>query len=152
DRERGWSTNEEREVARWRAIVGEVLDDMSDAAACFGALYTHFGRPEAWLCDPEAAATLAGLAAKGYVLGLASNFDSRLEGVAAGLPALRLLRHLVISSLVGWRKPAPRFFRRLGEVAGLGPEQVLYVGDDLTNDYDGARSAGLHALLLDPRQ
>jgi putative hydrolase of the HAD superfamily len=151
DRAYGWSTNEEREVTRWRAIVGEVLDDVSDNEACFDALYTHFSRPEAWRCDPDAAATLAGLEAGGFILGLASNFDSRLKGVAAGLPALRPLRHRVISSLVGWRKPARQFFRRLGEDSGLGPGQILYVGDDFGNDYLGARDAGLHVLLLDPR-
>jgi putative hydrolase of the HAD superfamily len=151
DRDRGWSTDEEREVARWRAIVGEVLGDVSDTEPCFDTLYRHFRRPEAWRCDPDAAATLAGLGARGYVLGVASNFDSRLEDVVAGLPPLQSLRHVVISSLVGWRKPAPPFFRRLGEVTGLGPEQTLYVGDDYGNDYLGARTAGLHVLLFDPR-
>jgi putative hydrolase of the HAD superfamily len=151
DRDRGWSTNEAREVARWRAIVAEVLDDVSDPESCFDAHFTHFRRHEAWRCDPDAAATLAGLDAKGYVLGLASNFDSRLENVLAGLPPLRPLRHVVISSLVSWRKPAPQFFRRLVDVAGLAPGQILYVGDDYENDYVGASNAGLQVLLLDPR-
>src|SRR5262249_21217545 len=148
---KGWATNEEREVARWRAIVGEVLDDVCDAESCFDALYRHFRRPEAWRCDPDATMTLAGLDARGYVLGVASNFDSRLENVVAGLLPLQPLRHVVISSLVGWRKPALPFFRRLGEVTGLGMEQILYVGDDHDNDYLGARNAGLPVLLLDPQ-
>jgi putative hydrolase of the HAD superfamily len=150
DRAGGWTTNEVREVARWRDIVGEVLDDVCDPEACFDALYTHFRRPEAWRCDPEAETTLARLGANGYVLGLASNFDSRLNGVVAGLQPLRPLRHIVISSEVGWRKPAPQFFRRLGDVSGFMPEQILYIGDDHDNDYVGARNAGLHVLLLDP--
>jgi putative hydrolase of the HAD superfamily len=35
---------------------------------------------------------------------------------------------------------------------GLDPGQVLLVGDDRVNDYEGARAAGLHAVLLDPRR
>jgi FMN phosphatase YigB (HAD superfamily) len=30
-------------------------------------------------------------------------------------------------------------------------DEWLYVGDDRAIDYDGARAAGLHALLFDPR-
>jgi putative hydrolase of the HAD superfamily len=82
---------------------------------------------------------------------VASNFDERLRGIVAALPALRPVRHVVISSEVGWRKPAPAFFEEMCRQAGLPAAQVLLVGDDVVNDYEGARAAGLHALLLDPR-
>jgi putative hydrolase of the HAD superfamily len=144
-------TSEERERARWRAIVGEVLDDVAGADRCFDELFAHFSRPASWRCEPGAAATLAALADRGYLLGMASNYDARLRGVAAGLPELRAIRHFVISSEVGWRKPAPEFFAAMCETAGLLPEQVLFVGDDPHNDGDGGRGAGLHVLLLDPR-
>jgi putative hydrolase of the HAD superfamily len=147
----GLRTGEAREVARWRAIVGEVLDDVADPEGCFQALYTHFARADAWLCDPEAEATLRALAARCYRLGVASNFDERLRGIVAALPALRPVRHVVVSSEVGWRKPAPAFFEEMCRQAGLPAAQVLLVGDDVVNDYEGARAAGLHALLLDSR-
>jgi putative hydrolase of the HAD superfamily len=151
DRAGGWYTSEDRELTRWRAIVREVLDDVSDPGGCFRSLFTHFAGHQAWCCDPDAGATLAALDARGYVLGVASNFDARLRGVLDGLVALRPLRHVVISSEVGWRKPAPQFFRRLGEVTGLGPEQILHLGDDRDNDFAGARAVGMHAFLLDPQ-
>jgi putative hydrolase of the HAD superfamily len=147
----GLRNDEGREVARWRAIVGTVLDDVSDPGACFRELYGHFARPDAWRPDPAAPAVLASLAGRGYTLGIASNFDHRLRGVAAGLPELRTVRHLVISSEVGWRKPAAAFFRAVCGAAGLGAGQVLFVGDDFANDYEGPRAAGMQALLLDPR-
>lgn len=150
DRAAGWVTSEEREVARWRSIVTEVLADVKDPEACFDVLYAYFHQPNAWGCDPDAMATLSALDTQGYALGTASNFDRRLKAVAAGLAPLRPLRHVVASSLVGWRKPAPEFFRRLGEVTGLTPDQILYVGDDRDNDFAGALAVGMHALLLDP--
>jgi putative hydrolase of the HAD superfamily len=99
----------------------------------------------------DAVATVQGLADRGYVLGLASNYDSRLRDVLAEMPALSAIRHVVISAEVGWRKPAAEFFAALCRTLGRAPEQILFVGDDRGNDYDGARSARLNAVLFDPR-
>jgi putative hydrolase of the HAD superfamily len=146
----GLRTSEARERARWRAIVASVLDDVSDPEACFQELFAHFARPEAWRCRPEDGPTLRGLRRRGYVLGLASNYDRRLRSVAAGLAPLKPVEHLVISSEVGWRKPARPFFDAVCQAVGTGPGRVLFVGDDPANDYEGARAAGLQAVLLDP--
>jgi putative hydrolase of the HAD superfamily len=146
----GLRTDEAREVARWRTIVAEVLDDVTDPEGCFAFLYAYFARPAAWRTEPEAAAVLAELARRGYRLGIASNFDERLRQVAEGLPGLAPVTHLVISSEVGWRKPAPDFFHQICAQGRLAPAEVLLVGDDPVNDYGGAHACGLHALLYDP--
>ncbi|HZT80065.1 MAG TPA: HAD-IA family hydrolase [Gemmataceae bacterium] len=151
DRSAGWRTSEAREVERWRRIVSRVLGDVADPEACFRELFAHFARPEAWRCDPDAGPVLRELAGRGYLLGLASNYDERLRGVAAGLPELRPVTRLAISAEVGWRKPAAGFFAALCADAGLPPGQVLLAGDDFGNDYEGARAAGLAAVLVDPR-
>jgi len=150
DRRNGWRTDEQREVRRWRQVVGRVLDDVHDPEGCFRELFQHFARPDAWRCDPDAA-VLRELAARGLVLGLASNYDERLRSVLAGKPELRHLEHVVISAEVGWRKPAAGFFAAVCAAAGMAPEQIVLVGDDLGNDYEGARAAGLRAVLFDPR-
>jgi putative hydrolase of the HAD superfamily len=151
DREGGWRTDEARELARWRAIVAEVLDDISDPERCFHTLYRYFAEPGSWSCDPKAGPVLRELARRGFRLGIASNFDHRLRGLAAALPELAPAGRLVISAEAGWRKPAPGFFARLCREADLPPGQILYVGDDEANDYAGATAAGLRALLFDPR-
>jgi putative hydrolase of the HAD superfamily len=145
----GLRTSEEREVRRWRSIVATVLDDVHDPEGCFTELFTHLARPEAWRCVPGTAKVLQELSRRGYELGLASNYDSRLRSVAAGLPELRPVGHLVISSEVGWRKPAGEFFAALCRTVGLPPHQVALVGDDLVNDFEGAAAAGLHPVLFD---
>jgi putative hydrolase of the HAD superfamily len=150
DQEQGLRTSEDREARRWRAIVAEVLDDVSDAEACFQHLYQHFAQPQAWRCEAETAAVLDGLAGHGLLLGLASNYDSRLRTVVRGRPELRSARHLIISSEVGWRKPAPQFFEAVCRVVGLPAGRILFVGDDRVNDYEGALAAGLQAVLYDP--
>jgi putative hydrolase of the HAD superfamily len=151
DRAAGFQTGEAREERRWRRIVAAVLDDVDDAESCFRDLFAHFGRPDAWRCDPDAGAVLQTLAARGLVLGLASNFDERLRPIVGGMPWLAPLRHLVVSSEVGWRKPARSFFDAVCATEDLPAEQVLLVGDDVDNDWRGARAAGMACILLDPQ-
>jgi putative hydrolase of the HAD superfamily len=151
DRAAGCRTSEEREHQRWRAIVAEVLDDVADRDGCFHELFAHFARPGSWRITEDAPELLDLLAREGCVLGVCSNFDSRLREVLAGLPELALLRELVISSEVGWRKPAPEYYAALTASVGLGPQEILIVGDDLVNDAEGATLAGLAAILYDPR-
>jgi putative hydrolase of the HAD superfamily len=145
-------TSEAEEGAFWRGVVAEVIDDVADFEGCYRDLFAHFARPEAWRADVEAGQTLSALAARGLQVGVCSNFDGRLHGIVAGLEALRpALGRVVVSSEVGWRKPAAAFFTAVVRRAGLAPERVLVVGDDPVNDYAGARAAGLRALLLDPK-
>jgi HAD superfamily hydrolase (TIGR01549 family) len=92
---------------------------------------------------------LATLAARGHGLGIASNFDCRLHGLVEKMTELRPITHLLISSEIGWRKPAPEFFAAMCRQAGSPPEHVLYVGDDPVNDYEGAKAAGVRVVMLD---
>lgn len=148
DRQAHWQTSEEREQRRWRHIVAAVLDDVKDGEACFRALWQHFARPEAWHCLEGADPVLAELERRGYTLGMASNFDSRLRSVAGGLMELRPVRSLIISSESGWRKPAAQFFERVVNAARVSAEEVLFVGDDPLNDGEGSRAAGMGVALL----
>jgi putative hydrolase of the HAD superfamily len=146
DRAAGWRTSDNREERRWRAIVAATLDDVADLEACFGELWLHFARPGSWRCDPTVGRVIPELWRRGFTVGMASNFDGRLRTVVAGLPAVAALRPIVISSEVGWRKPAAEFFQELVKAVGRSPAEVLHVGDDVLNDCDGALAAGLRAL------
>jgi putative hydrolase of the HAD superfamily len=150
DRLAGWRTDEDREYARWREIVAETLVDVTDAEACFRELHAYFARPDAWRVHAETGPVLRTLAERGWRIGMASNFDARLRGVAAGLPELAPVRTIVISSEVGYRKPADPFFAEIGRQAKMDLASIIYVGDDFANDYAGARAAGMKAILFDP--
>src|SRR5438477_2036906 len=94
DRRLGWRTSEAREIERWRHIVANVLDDVSNPEDCFEVLFEHFGRPEAWRCEPGTRTVLTELAERDFVLGMASNYDSRLHKVMAGKAELRAIQHV----------------------------------------------------------
>src|SRR5262249_20376228 len=59
------------------------------------------------------------------------------------------IRCVQTSAAAGWSKPAAGFFDAAARTAQTPPERILFVGDDLRNDYDGARAAGFAAILLD---
>ncbi|MBA4064208.1 MAG: hypothetical protein C0501_10930 [Isosphaera sp.] len=151
DRAAGWVTSEERERERWRHIVSAALRGVPDPDACFAELYAHFAKPAAWELSPGVGRAVTELAARGLVVGMGSNYDSRLLSVLDGFPDLAPLRdRVVVSAAVGWRKPAAEFFREVVRVAGCEPGEVLFVGDDVENDLTGATAAGLNAVLVTP--
>ena len=146
----GWATSEARERDRWRAIVTATLAGVSDSEACFRHLYDHFADPTAWRVAPDAATMLSILHARGLLLGIGSNYDERLWPVLGGFPELAPVRdRVLISAAVGVRKPGVGFFRTAAHAVGYDMSEVLFVGDDLGNDYAGATAAGMPAVLLD---
>jgi putative hydrolase of the HAD superfamily len=151
DRLSGWVTDEARELQRWQSIVRSTLAGVSDPNACFQMLFEHFSSPAAWRLTPHVELVLGELEKRGLILGIGSNYDSRLKRVLDGFPALDAVRsRTVISAAIGFRKPAVAFFRQLLRIAGCASKELLFVGDDFTNDYLGARSAGLDAVLIIP--
>jgi putative hydrolase of the HAD superfamily len=150
DRAAGWVTSEEREHDRWRSIVAVTLRGVPDPEACFHELFEHFSKPASWRIERDAAAGIGKLQERGLVVGLGSNYDARLWSVLDGFPELAPLRErVVVSAAVGFRKPAAEFFREVVRAAGCAPGEILFVGDDIGNDYTGATAASLNAVLLD---
>ena len=153
DEQRGaLATNEETEFRRWKHIVEKCLPQVPDPGRAFEELWAHFADPSSWIVFPDVLETVQTLKARGFHICVASNFDGRLRRVAAGLEDLRnWIEPLVISSEVGYRKPHPAFYRAACERLDLDPKHVLCVGDDLANDVEGPRRAGIRSILIDRR-
>ncbi len=150
DRERyAGRTNQQREIDRWRSIVDEVFGAPGEADAIFAALWDHFADPGQWRLFADTAPAWEALAARGIVIGIASNFDDRLTTICQSLSPLDGCQHLFVSSQMGWRKPHPHLFAAIADQLALAPHEILLVGDDVENDYRAAQTAGWGALLLD---
>jgi putative hydrolase of the HAD superfamily len=63
--------------------------------------------------------------------------DAEVLGLAAHLDAM------VFSGDVGHRKPAPEIYLRACEELRVDPAQVVFVGDDLEQDVQGASRLGM---------
>ncbi len=65
------------------------------------------------------------------------------------LPLDELFDDVVDSSEVGMRKPDPRIYQLALERLGAQPATTAFI-DDAPGNVDGARRAGLHAVLIGP--
>jgi putative hydrolase of the HAD superfamily len=132
--------------------VAQVLPELGREAldVAFAEMWNHYAASEAWAVLPDAEETLHALRGRGWKLGVASNFDRRLERVLEGLGGLPPFDAICISSQIGWRKPAPAFYRRVTESCGVHPSAICFVGDHIEHDFVGAMAAGMQALLIDP--
>ncbi len=98
---------------------------------------------------PDAVAALEGLRSRGLKLVCVSNWDCSLGAV---LDRCGLAEHLdgaVSSAEAGARKPDPAIFEPALSLAGCEPGEALHVGDTREEDLEGARAAGIPALLID---
>jgi putative hydrolase of the HAD superfamily len=143
-------TDEARERRRWQSIVAEVFADMAprQLGPLFETLWKHFAEPNHWALFDDVPPTWRVLEGRGLRLGLASNFDARLEAICQGHTPLAGCRDVFISSRLGWRKPWPEFFAAIERELGLAPGEILLVGDSLEHDYRPALLAGWQAILL----
>jgi putative hydrolase of the HAD superfamily len=46
-------------------------------------------------------------------------------------------------------KPDPRLFHTIIDHFAVQPSEVLHIGDNVVDDFEGARAAGMRAVLLD---
>jgi putative hydrolase of the HAD superfamily len=170
--ERGFELSEERAAAGFAAEIAyylehhlegsdrERLDDLRDR--CAGVLMEalelpgldHAAARAAMLGAlefrpyPEAAGALTELRAAGHALVIVSNWDCSLPDWLAPAGLLELVAGVVTSAEVGAAKPAGAVFERALELAGAAPDQAVHVGDSIDNDVEGARAAGIRAILV----
>ncbi|MFW5926047.1 MAG: HAD family hydrolase [Myxococcota bacterium] len=87
---------------------------------------------------------------RGVRLAIISNSEGRLPELFEHVGLSGLFEVIVDSAHEGVCKPDPRIFRRALGRLGVAPEQSCYVGDLPEVDVEGARSVGMHAVLVDP--
>jgi HAD superfamily hydrolase (TIGR01549 family) len=154
DEERWWRLLADRSGLQphvvWAAL-GVTIDRGED----HNELWRHLGveRPTSWTYDlsyeagdlyPDAIACLESVRELGLWVGIIGNQPELMERWARNeaLPAD------VISSSdsLGAKKPDPRFFELVVELAGCDASEVAYVGDRVDNDVLPAAVAGLVAI------
>lgn len=142
------------EAGFWRRFVGSVFGRVGGGAMpepLLAELVAHFGAEAHWAVYPETRPVLEALRAAGLKLVVVSNWDSTLPSLLERLGLAAAVDEVVVSALVGVSKPARAIFDEAVRRAGVAHAEVLHVGDSLTDDYHGARDAGLASLLLDRR-
>lgn len=136
----------------WKNLVRRVFEPYAPFARFedyFAELFHYFSRADSWALYPDTLETLSALKEQDLILDVVSNFDSRLLGILGGLGIAASFDSIVLSSHVGYAKPAPEIFQAALELHRLKAEEALHVGDSPDKDAAGAGGAGMIGVLLD---
>lgn len=106
------------------------------------------------ILQPDAKQVISELTSRGYLLGIISNVITTRE-IPDWLEADALtpyFKSVVLSSLLGRRKPDPEVYWEAARRIGIPPGNCVYVGDNPSRDVIGTRNAGfgMVILLMDP--
>lgn len=113
------------------------------------AAYDWYLDPLVWRPFPDVVPTFSAVREAGLKQGVISDWGSDLLGILTHLGLTEYLDFVVSSAVVGWAKPHPEIFLHALARAGVEPGDALYVGDFYVNDILGARSVGIHPVLID---
>ena len=95
-------------------------------------------------------AALARIRDLGVRVAVVSNSEGHLPELFARVGLSEVIEMVIDSHDEGIRKPDPEIFRRALRRLDASPGQALYVGDIPAVDIEGARAAGIEAVLVDP--
>ncbi len=137
----------------WFELVRQTFGDQAAALPeeFFPDVYQRFAEPAVWHVHEDVRPALEALSSHGLKLAVVSNWDARLRPLLTALKLESYFDQIIISCDIGFTKPSPVIFEQAVRKLGLSPAAVLHVGDRLSEDVEGARAAGLQAVLIDRR-
>jgi putative hydrolase of the HAD superfamily len=144
-----------REYQWWETIALDtfsevgVMEQFKDFSSFFATLYQYFATAQPWVIYPDVRPALEAWQRQGIEMGIISNFDSRLHSVLTALNLRDFFTSVTISTEFGAAKPDAKLFQ-----AGLHkhlckPQEAWHIGDSRQADYQGAKAAGLKAILIE---
>lgn len=135
----------------WQALVHATFTQLALPEVFdtfFDELYERFAAAAAYRLYPETLTVLQQLRHAGYLVGVISNWDSRLTRILEELGLMEQLHHVTISAVVGWEKPHRAVFDHAVKAVSVSPNRALHIGDSLREDVQGAAQAGLQPLWI----
>ena len=121
-----------------------------------GDVYTYadeirarFQRAEFEALFDDVVPALDAIAARKIPMGILSNFSVNLENVLRQVGVHRYFDFFVVSAVAGIEKPNPEIFKLAIQAANKPRTELVYIGDSIFHDVDGARTVGMDAILID---
>lgn len=149
---RAVSLERDQGVAFWNDFYAEgfrrlgVTRDMSPVV---NEIRERFQRAEFEKLYDDVLPTLRALAARGTRLGILSNFSANLEEVLRQVGIHQYFAFFVVSAIAGVEKPNRKIFDLTVQAANRPRAEIVYIGDSVFHDMEGARRAELAAILVD---
>ena len=100
---------------------------------------------------PEVREVLLELKRRGLKVGLISNaYEEEIDLVLEKAELEKATFDIIVGvDTIEKVKPSPDIFRYAISKLNVKPEETIFVGDNAEADYEGAKNAGIHALLID---
>jgi putative hydrolase of the HAD superfamily len=130
--------------------VGMSEGQSAELAEQVQAEFDELYKPET-LVGTDVKPTLKALRGKGYKMGLVSNRSKSIDDEIKKLGFDTYLDFFFASGDVQIWKPDPGIFEHALFLAESTPKTTAYIGDNYYTDIIGAKNAGLHPILYDPR-
>lgn len=140
----------------WTQVVSMTLKDHlpndTNVGAIAKKLIEEFKTQKCWQCAHGGVKLLDHFKNLGIRVGVISNFDPRLNDILSNVSLKQYLDFIITSYEIGYSKPDERIFKSAIEKCNVPvkPSEALHIGDDIVKDYQGARAAGWHAVLVNP--
>ena len=104
---------------------------------------------ESLICHDGTIEALRDLAERGFLLGCVTNTladDGGIRRMLRKFDVEGLMRSVVVSAEVGYRKPHPSLFRAALADVGVDAGEAVFVGDSPWHDIAGAQAVGMRAV------
>ena len=150
----GNQSGAEAERNFWRQLVYEVfqpLGGLDRFDEYFDLIFEAFREKSNWRVyeDVIESGILETLKKRGVVLGVISNWDSRLVSTLENIGLARYFDFILPSAVVGSAKPDKKIFEEALRRSGDAAHEACHIGDEMRTDVEGAQAVGIHPVLLD---
>lgn len=136
----------------WEHIYGTVfrrLVPTDDPLALARHYIDRFEQGEFVELFPDTLSALEAVRQAGRRAAIVSNFGGYLSHFLERCGIAHYFEFTIISACEGCEKPQPEIFHKALQRAGARPEQVLFVGDNVEEDFLAATQVGMRAVLVD---
>jgi putative hydrolase of the HAD superfamily len=151
-RQRLVSLEQDNGKAFWEDFYAEGFRRLgvnADVSVAVNAIRERFQRGEFETLFDDVIPMLDALGARGTRLGILSNFSPNCEDVLRQVGIHHYFSFFVVSAIAGVEKPEPRIFDLAVRAADRPRAEIVYVGDSIFHDVEGAQRAGIAAILVD---
>jgi putative hydrolase of the HAD superfamily len=129
-----------------------IIEEMGGAGDrvvdCAREIFAEWAGCQHFFLYDDVAPSLRALAARGLKIGLISNSHRSMASFERHFELDGLIAAAVTSSEHGYMKPHPSIFAAALLLAGVSADQAVMVGDSVAHDIEGARGAGMRAVLV----
>ena len=138
----------------WYKLVYEVFEPLGGLdrfEEYFDIIFEVFREKANWQVfeDVTQSKILETLQKQGVILGVISNWDSRLLSTLENIGLAQYFDFILSSAVIGSAKPDQKIFQEALRRSGVAPHETCHIGDEIRTDIEGANRAGIHSILID---